>query len=428
MIRRAIYNELKKTLSERQISVLIGSRQVGKTFLMRQLFEELAEGEQKIFLLGDDPEAGKLFQSLEVFENFLRIQGLDPDKRVVIFIDEFQMIDHISERLKWFYDENKNFKFVISGSSSLNISKNLKESLVGRTIVFHIHPISFEEFLSLKNVEAFKEYKRIHLEKMNQAEVPSFLLPLFWEYTLYGGYPAVVMGKEDKVNLLDNIVNAYIFRDVKSYLRNISPTQFNQLVTLLASQTANLLSVHNLQTSLGISHGQASEFLFILEELFILERIAPFSSKKSNEILQMPKLFFRDTGIRNMILKLFTPVDARVDKGALVENAVFSELRKMADTLTLLKFWRTKQGTEIDFLLSRNEKRILIEVKTKSFGDIPTVGAFDSFTSIYGSDVQRVVLHSGSLLKRQENTWLVPLPLVGKIQDLLLKDDGIYSE
>lgn len=419
MIQRNIYHELEKTLLKRQISVLIGSRQVGKTFLMRQLFEKLGDSEQKIFLLGDDPEAGTPFQSLEVFENFLRIRGIDPHKRVVVFIDEFQMIDHISERLKWFYDEKENFKFVISGSSSLNISKNLKESLAGRTLVLHIHPVSFFEFISLKSSELSSEYNKIDLEIMNKALVNSSLFPLFFEYTLYGGYPAVLTSMvEDKVTLLDNIVNAYIFRDVKSYLRSISPTQFNDLITLLASQTANLLSVRNLQTSLGISHRQANEFLFILEELFIVERISPLSSRKTKEILQMPKIFFRDTGVRNMILKLFTPIESRTDKGALVENAVFGELRKMADTLTGVQFWRTKQGTEIDFVLSRNEKKILIEVKTKSFDSIPTIGAFDSFAFLYGTNVQKVIVHTGNLMKRQRNTLLLPLPLVGKIQSL----------
>ncbi|MFH0820180.1 MAG: ATP-binding protein [Candidatus Peregrinibacteria bacterium] len=421
MIKRSILKTLQKAMADRTMTVLIGSRQVGKTFLMRQLAASLPKKRQNIFLIGDDPEVTEVFETLTRFEGFLRSNGIDPEKPITIFVDEFQLIPEISKKLKWFYDARPRWKFVLSGSSSLNISKNLKEALVGRVTVFPIHPASFEEFLSYKDPGAFKTYQNIKLETLKEFKVPERLREWFNHYLLYGGYPAVVIAKNtDKaLETLDNIVRTYIYRDIKAYIKEIKPAHFNHLVTALALQTGNLLSVNNLSQFLGMSYRKVEEYLYFLEELFVIKRVMPFSSKASKEIKKMPKVYFLDTGIRNMVIKVFTEIMHRPDKGGLLENGVFAELNCHLDVLSILRFWRTKQGTEVDLVVRKNEKQILIEIKSRQYQTTPHLLPFGSFENIHGKADQKIIVHMGNDLIRQKNVLLLPACLSGKISTLL---------
>ena len=133
----------------------------------------------------------------------------------------------------------------------------------------------------------------------------------------------------------------------------------------------------------------------------------------------MPKVYFLDTGIRNMIIRVFTDVMNRPDKGELLENGVFAEIYRHLDILSTLQFWRTKQGTEVDLIARRNEKLILIEIKSRKYQKPPHLLPFASFEEIHGKAAQKIIIHMGAELIRQKNVILLPACLSGKIRTLL---------
>jgi len=165
---RKIYSFLKKESNNKNIVVLTGSRQTGKTILLHILEQDFKkQGQSTLFLDLDLIENLEHFISLESFLNYLKLNGLDFKKRHYLFIDEFQHAPNPTKILKNLYDNYPNFKIYASGSSSLEMADHLKESLVGRKSIYHLHPLSFEEFLVFKQEKEFLKYLKNWREGLN---------------------------------------------------------------------------------------------------------------------------------------------------------------------------------------------------------------------------------------------------------------------
>jgi predicted AAA+ superfamily ATPase len=347
IIKRSILNKLQQELTQPEILILLGPRQVGKTTLLRML-EDYAKqkGLKAVFFDLEQPH---------VLADFNR-----PDKEIVhmistagdiVFIDEFQYVRNISKIFKAIFDSKKKIKIICSGSSSLEIHKHLKESLAGRRFLYRIYPL---EYVEIRNVQ------------------PDFA---FEDYLRFGGMPGLTHtdSKERKQQILNELVGSYILKDIKSLIKEENIRAFNHLLYLLAQNQGSIISVHSLSTEVGLSSKAINRYLDILEETYVNYRIYSYSKNLGNELKKSCKNYLYDLGIRNMLLKDFSAIDSRPDKGVILESFVFLKLQAQLMPNMEIKFWRTKDGGEVDFILLKDRKSIPIEVKSKIISlDVPS--------------------------------------------------------
>jgi len=361
-IERDIFGVLCNELTRKEITVLVGSRQVGKTFLMKKLIEKfIAEGSvdrQQIFYFNFDAFILiDLIRNENNFLEFLNQYGLR-GKPAYIFLDEAQRIPEAGLVLKKYYDLDLPLKFFVSGSSSLQIKSQVKETLTGRKRLFELYPLTYKEFLLHKGLAAPDDITGIQKFESDRYQ------RLFEEFVVFGGYPGVVKvpDAEEKTRLLKEIYASYIQKDISDFLKIEDVPGFNRLVHIAASQCGGLCKIDELAKNARLSRHFVEKYLFALGETYITAFLRPHFANLGRAIIKTPKLYFLDTGIRNAVFGMFEQLNRRHDAGMLVENFVFTELMKNLDK-DRLWFYRTATGSEIDFLHVSGDRVVPVEVK-----------------------------------------------------------------
>lgn len=383
LVKRRILPEIIQHLERPEITLIIGPRQVGKTTLLGQLKNELIKKgcpENKILFFNLDiiTELG-LFVSQQKFINFLK-ERISKEK-LFVFVDEAQRVENAGIFFKGIYDLNLPVKFVLTGSSALEIRAKIHESLMGRKRVFHLSSLTFREYLLF--------WDKSLAELISQKQISSYsreqIMEHLFTFINWGGYPrtALETNISEKHEGLKEIYASYIEKDVVGFLKIRDHTSFANLVTLLSGQLGQLVNTNELCQSLQIGRKTVEKYLEILEKTFIIKRTPPFFLRNPRkEIIKMPKIYFMDTGLRNFALDFFKDFSVRQDKGALLENFIFSEVTKQSDIK--LHFWRTKEKAEVDFILTNYAGiTIPIEVKALALKSPQISRSFRSFISRY---------------------------------------------
>ncbi len=355
-IDRKRCEEIKSYLDTGEVIVIHGARQTGKTTLMKMIREELPE-ELTYYIDLEDSRYKMLFEEgiLSVI-SFLKQKGFYKDqKRIYLFVDEIQNLNDPSSFLKLTHDHYPLIKLIVSGSSSFEIKSKFKDSLVGRTVNFELHPLDFEEFLWFKD-----QHYNLN-ERITDAIITEELKRLFNEFLLYGGYPRIVLTDqvEKKEKFLQQIIDTYIKSDIRDLANIKHLDKFNQLLYVLAQQSGQLINVVELANTSRLSRQTVEEYLFILEQTYIIKRVSPYFGNIRSELFKTQKIFFYDTGLLNILSKKFLP--STID-GQMFETGIFSELIKNVGHRNM-NFWRTTDKKEIDFILTQRNDLIPIEVK-----------------------------------------------------------------
>lgn len=364
LYNRKIVEDAKKWILKDQILILNGPRQVGKTSVLKLLKEEIIKAGVKensvIFISLEEIQTLNLLNQNP--ENILDLIE-DKSKKTYFLIDEIQYLDNPSNFLKHIYDKYKEkIKFIVTGSSSLDLKAKLQDSLVGRKITFFVNPLDFEEFLWFKKFEYLPFLKRENAAITIKEKIDGALE----EYLRFGGMPAVVLedNKEIKEKMLQEYAGTYINKDVRSVGKLDNVGQFNAVVKILSSQIGNLLNINELANTAGIPRREVEKYIDLLELTFVMEKLYSYGGNIRKQIIKMPKIYFFDLGVRNAILGNFLAMESRQDGGALFENFVFMELKnKIAKDR--IYFYRTAAKSEIDFIVEKDAKLTLIEAKFK---------------------------------------------------------------
>ena len=365
IIQRQLFPKIITHVKKPEITLIVGARQVGKTVLLNMLKEWLMSKKKVspkniLYFNLDIVRDWEFFQNQTNFIEFLKEQS--QKEKIYVLVDEAQRVPDCSRFFKGVYDSNLNIKLILTGSSSLELKTRFKESLTGRKQVFHLYSFSFNEFLEAKDkklVELFK--KKNEISEISKKKI----LELFREYTVWGGYPRVVFAKtrQEKIAILAEIYSSYIEKDIVGLLEIKNRLGFSKLVKLLAGQIGQLVNVNELANSLNLDRETVERYLKALEETFIITPLLPYFKNPRQEIVKQNKIYFNDTGIRNYALENFSSLSERLDAGLLLENALFREILLALDIFQKIRFWRTKQGAEVDFLVLEREKIVPIEVK-----------------------------------------------------------------
>ena len=397
LYKRNTFDKIQAYLGDETIIVLIGARQVGKTHILYYIQKFLEKKGKKVFYY--DLEYPELLNTLnggvDSFTSDLSGKGYKKGQEVFVLIDEIQYLENPSSFLKIVADHHKNIHLIVSGSSTFDIKSKFKDSLVGRTTVFEIFPLTFKEFLTFRN----SEYS--DLQNLSEAGLKSIKL-LYAEFIKYGAYPKVVLedNVEKKKQYLLQMIDTYIRKDIRDLADIGDVNKFNNMLKVLASQSGQLLNTASLSREMGISVPTIQKYLNILEETFIIKRVVPFSRNRSVEISKNPKIFFVDSGLQSILwLNNFQEILL----GSVFETNIFSELVKKYGRSNI-RFWRTKIGQEIDFIVQKDDLTVLpMEAKT-NFGQF-SENAMKIFQKKYKVDKWNVVAFTGN---KFANNYIYP--------------------
>ena len=360
-IIRDVTYDAERFLGNDDILLFIGARQAGKTTILKQLLSYLEKRNETVYFLNlEDTDYRSLLNQSP--KNLFKIYPINLKKKNFIFIDEIQYLKDPSNFLKYLFDEYRGkIKLLVSGSSAFYIDKKFKDSLVGRKRLFHVQTLSLREFLRFKNEVDLSQKDLSHLSLSDREK----LMLYFYEYLLYGGYPRVVLAPiDEKYDLLSEIAYSYIKKDV--YEASIKQDEvFFKLLKILSAQIGNLINASELAHTLGVSKTAIDNYLYVMQKSFHVALIKPFYRNVRKELVRMPKVYFIDSGLRNFFVSNFKSFELRDDKGALLENAVFRQLLEHY-SLDEMRFWRTIQKQEIDFVVAEKEA-FEVKVNSESF-------------------------------------------------------------
>ncbi|MCD6284231.1 ATP-binding protein [bacterium] len=409
-----IHRELEKTikpfLKRKEILAIVGARQVGKTTFLKHLFSELKKTKKIEFLTFEREKDLTLFENIEDFKEYYK------DYEILI-IDEFHYAKEGGKKLKYLFDTTKT-KFIISGSSSLELTFETGKYLVGRMIKFYLTPFSFREFLSFKHKILFNlldsRFKDIFSQKINfkdffGEELNSRLRKYFEEYLIFGGYPAVALAKteKEKIKILESILENYLLKDIKGLLDLKTKEELMKICEFLSTQIGSLLNYQELSNTSNLKYQDVLKHLEILKNTFIVDLLKPFYKNPRTELVKTPKVYFLDNGFRNYLLLDFRKPEKRDDLGKLVENFVFSSLKRQEEVK--LNYWRTKSKAEIDFVLQKNGEIVPIEVK---YSFSPSIGkSFYSFIEKFSPKKGYIFTQGFCGIKKIKNTKIYFIPV-----------------
>lgn len=361
-MHRHLDEQLKKHFSKyKQILILLGSRQVGKTTLAKRIFPAAQ------YLLVDNEPIRKILETYDI-EAYKSMISSDTKE---LIIDEIHLLSEPGRAAKIIYDQIDNLKLVITGSSSFHIKNKTGESLAGRKIDYKLYPLTFSEYLVQKNIT--KEFNfnilenAISSEDLEGKHRPFDLEAILNTVLIYGQYPHVINYPNDR-KYLENFVDSLIFKDILELSLIDDKKLATNLLKVLASQIGNLINYSELSSRLGADQRTIKRYIEIFEQSFILFRLYPYSKNKRNEISKSAKIYFYDNGIRNALVKNFSDIELRDDKGALFENFIICEMVKQIQYLDKkysLHYWRSNQGSEIDLVLEGEDRLIGLEIKYK---------------------------------------------------------------
>ena len=326
MINRTLKELIGKRLFNGRAILLTGPRRSGKTTLIKYIIE--GSRKEVLFFDGDDPTVRKVLEEPNT-EELRTILG----SASIIFIDEAQRIPGIGLTSKIITDQFKEKQLIISGSSAFELSGNLNEPLTGRKWSYDLLPVSWEEW----------QYHTGYLKAEQDLE----------NRLVYGLYPEVLIRPDEKQEILHELMESYLYKDILNYAGIRKPDVLQKLVRALAFQVGQEVVHKETGDLIGLDSKTVARYIDILEKAFVLFRLPAFSRNLRNEIKKNNKIYFYDNGIRNAVIGAMQPLAVRQDIGALWENFLVSErvkqLRYQQDRRQIY-FWRTMQQQEVDYV------------------------------------------------------------------------------
>ena len=342
--------------------VLIGPRQVGKTTLIKEVLSSKGE---YLFLDGDDFTVRSLLENINT-QQLKQLIG----KYNIVFIDEAQRINNIGVTAKIIVDQFSEVQLIISGSSAFDLNQQINEPLTGRKWPFQLFPISWTELVDTRGL----------LYSMQDLD----------NRLLYGMYPDVMNRVGEEKIVLKELTESYLYKDILSLTGIKKPELLEKLLQALALQIGSEVSYNELANLLGVNNRTISDYIDLLEKVFVVFKLPSWSKNVRNELKKSRKIYFYDLGIRNTLINNFNPINMRQDKGAMWENFLIAErIKKTAYAQSYVNryFWRTTQQQEVDYIEEKEGRLYAFEFKWNANA---SAKLSKTFSSHYESEFQVV--------------------------------------
>ena len=358
MIPRIIQQEIEKNLFKNKVLLLIGARQIGKTTLLKQVLQNCTE--KSLWLNADESDIKRKLENATTSTQLLQLFG----NAKLIAIDEAQQVEDIGLKLKLVIDTNPELQIIATGSSAFELLQKSNEPLTGRKKEYHLYPISFSEMVR-------------HTSLLTEQR-------LLENRLIYGSYPEVINNPGNEKEVLKEITNSYLYKDVLRYDGIKKASLIDKLLVALALQVGSEVSYNELAKTIGnINSTTVEKYIDLLEKAFVIYKLPALSRNLRNEIKKGKKIYFYDNGIRNAIINNFNPLALRNDKGALWENFLISERMKKnsyAKHYCNTYFWRTFDQAEVDYIEEYDGALHVFEFKWKTNNKKVPASLLNSYT------------------------------------------------
>jgi len=326
MLKRHLLPVIDKHLQTGKVIILLGPRQCGKTTLLRML----VESNQKPFVWwnGDEPDIRAILPTA----TSTRLRQMIGTTGFLV-IDEAQRIENIGLVLKLIVDNIPKVRIIASGSSSFDLANRINEPLTGRKFEYLLLPMAAGELTA--NFDELSERRMLH------------------HRLVFGSYPEIVKHTGNPGELVSQLADSYLYKDILTWERIFKPECLEKLVQALAFQIGSQVSYNEIGQLCGLDKQTVERYIALLEKAFIVFRLPSFSRNLRNELKKSRKIYFYDNGIRNAVIKNFSTIELRQDAGALWENYCISErMKKLKFTQKACNcwFWRTTAQQEIDYI------------------------------------------------------------------------------
>ncbi|OGC07508.1 hypothetical protein A3H38_01725 [candidate division WOR-1 bacterium RIFCSPLOWO2_02_FULL_46_20] len=339
-IKRYIQKQVEESLFQGKVIIIYGSRQVGKTTLVKQILENYS--------------GNSLYLNCEILSVNQAISRPEPsalksyfgDNKLIV-LDEAQKVADVGRVLKVLVDTYPDIQVIATGSSSFDLANSTTEPLTGRVNRYTLFPLSFQEI----SADSGRLGAEAGLDRL----------------LILGSYPEVFLLPENPAKQrLNEIASDYLYKDILNF-ENIKKSKvIVNLLQLLALQLGNEVSGQELARHLGISRPTVQKYLDLLEKAFVIFTLRAFSRNLRKEISKSIKIYFYDLGIRNSLIQNYNPLAIRSDVGSLWENFLIMERLKKCQYEQLLAnryFWRTYDQKEVDYIEERQGQLFAYEFK-----------------------------------------------------------------
>jgi len=326
MISRILESKISEQIFKGKAILILGARQVGKTTLVNRIVQKTEV--PTLYLNGDEVDVRGLLSNTTSTQLKTLI-----GKNQLLIIDEAQRIANIGITLKLIVDNLPDVQVIATGSSSLELANQIREPLTGRKFEYFLFPLSYGE---MANYTSPLEERRLLEHRL-----------------IYGYYPEVVTHAGDEKQILQLLASSYLYKDIFSLEKVKKPVILEKLVQALALQIGQEVSYREVGQLIGADNETVEKYVDLLEKAFIVFRLSALSRNLRNELKKSRKIYFCDNGIRNAVIKNFSPIALRQDVGALWKNFLISERIKANhynNRWVNQYFWRTHAQQEIDYI------------------------------------------------------------------------------
>ncbi len=364
-IKRTISPAIERAAEYFPVIVITGPRQSGKSTLCNNLFESYTK-----YNLEDIALREKITQDPK---GFIAECG----ERTVI--DEVQHIPSLFSYIQIAVDANPSRRFILTGSSNFSLMEKITQSLAGRSALFTLLPMSFDELGSYTN---------------QNTDV----------IMLNGFYPSVVTETRPADLFYPSYYSTYVERDLRQ-LSNISNIgNFQTFIRLLAGRCGTEFNASSLSTEIGVSAPTIREWMSILQTSYIAFLLPPYYANINKRLTKTPKVYFYDTGLLCFLLGIETSIQLAVHplRGSIFENLAVIELLKQrfnAGKLQNLYFYRENKGREADIVRVDGDKLDLFEVKSSHTYNKAFEKNLNYLQDVFGEKIQsKTVVYDGEFI------------------------------
>ena len=399
-VPRALRARIGEALAEMPVVVVTGLRQSGKSTLLQQ----------------DPLLAGREYVSLDDFAQ-LEAARRNPEAFVrrdrPLTVDEAQKCPELLPAIKLEVDRDRRpGRFVLSGSASFALLRDVSESLAGRALYLTLHPFTRRELLRRRSAmpalralfEAGRPPGKVDTPRVTSAEI------------VRGGMPPVALRVTRKPALwLRAYEQTYLERDVRDLLRIVDLVSFRQLLRLAALRSGQILNVSELARDAKLNVATASRYLSVLEASFVVSRTPPFLASRTTRLIKSPKLYLADSGLAASLAGVVDADRLSDDplRGALLETYVAQNLRGLLESEwpeAGLTFWHVQGRHEVDFVVEVGRETLAVEVTAASRWRDRDLSGLRAFLARTPTCRAAVLAYGGAhTVRLDDRLWAMPM-------------------
>ncbi len=414
-IKRDIEDKFIKASSQFASITIYGARQVGKSTLIKNIFPNMN------YVTLDDIELR--YYAINNPKGFLKYYGTP------LVIDEIQKAPKLLDYIKLEIDEMKlnclknneqiKFMYILSGSNQFELLNFVTESLAGRTCVFNLGSLSYNEIKQRCSHQAFNPSIDILKNKETYLNNEYRSRKQIFEDIMIGGMPEYIINNLDRDMFFKSYLTTYIEKDIRKIVQVDKETTFLNFMKYVALRTACQIDYTDISRSVGVDLRTVKSWISILESSNIIKLIYPYAANLSNRIIKTPKLYFLDTGLCTYLAGMPSAeiLERSAFAGAFYETYVVSEIIKSYyndfKSTSNIYYYRDKDKYEVDLIIEEFDSIYPIEIK-KGINPVSHTKKFNVLKK-YNKNVNIgiVIDSSNKVFPINDEVYYCPLDIIG---------------